>query len=812
MSKSDHKKESSSNDTSLVPSVKRLRLLPLLCFFVSLLAFLAVVSHHAGDLDQGTGPPQNWIGLVGAWLSRWLIWLIGFNAYPLTGICLIASTRRLFARRSLRTPISWDYPLGFLLISLSGAMLWGIWPETWSTLAETLQISDTAGGALGALLCDPEHGWLYSVLNPTGCAILALFMLAVGVAILWLYDWQTLCLSIFQARRTRAETSTKAASPKKREKKTKAKNAGGIRERLSPKAGDQPVDGETTQKQPKTSSSPPEKEAKDKPGTPAKENTNQNPAPASTRTPPSRSEQKSSAPYELPPLHLLQSASKTESSVSPKEIEFKKQALQATLDSFGIEAEVGQATCGPRVTLLELHPAPGVKLERISRLHNNIAMELRAVSLRILTPIPGKNTVGIEVPNNNAKTVYLRDLMKSEEWKNTEAAIPLLLGRDISGDPVLLDLETAPHLLIAGATGSGKSVCINTLLMSLLYRFTPEELSLVMIDPKMVEFSLYTTLPHLVVPVINDVKKVPTALRWTIQEMEKRYKMLAAVGARNLKSFNEREPETEQVYDEDGNPIADKLPHIVVIIDELADIMISAKSEVENALTRIAQMSRAVGIHAILATQRPSVNVITGTIKANFPTRIAFKVTSQVDSRTIMDCKGAESLLGSGDMLFSPPGGSTLQRNQGAWVTESEIRKVVEHVSSQAEQQFEMDIFKSSEETGEKPPQVPAAAQPEDSRQEGQEDEQLIKQAVDIVLRDRRPTTSYIQRSLRIGYNRAANIIEILEERGIIGPQIGTAPRQILIDSQEESVAGQEEQTESASEDQTAAEGENTAS
>ena len=478
--------------------------------------------------------------------------------------------------------------------------------------------------------------------------------------------------------------------------------------------------------------------------------------------------------YQLPSLEFLHADAGSETFGDPADVENKKRVIQETLDSFGIDAQVGNATCGPRVTLYEVVPAPGVKVERISRLANNISMDLRSTNIRILTPIPGRKSVGIEVPNAKPSRVSVHNLMDSPAWQSTKARIPLLLGRSISGEVVILDLEKAPHLLIAGATGSGKSVCINLMILSLLYRFPPEELRLIMVDPKVVEFRAYGALPHLITPVISKVEQVPLALRWVIREMERRYRVLANVGARNLESFNARPAAKEVVLDDDGEPIPARLPHIVVIIDELADIMMTAKGDVETALARLAQMSRAVGIHAILATQRPSVNVITGIIKANFPTRIAFKVTSQVDSRTILDCKGAETLLGQGDMLYRPPGAASLQRNQGGMVEDDEIERVTAFLAEQAAPEFDGSVLKGVEAAG----GAGAVGAPE--LEEG--DEALVQQATEIILRDRRATTSYLQRAMRIGYNKSASIIDILEQRGVIGPQIGSAPREILID------------------------------
>ena len=484
--------------------------------------------------------------------------------------------------------------------------------------------------------------------------------------------------------------------------------------------------------------------------------------------------------YKLPQTQLI---SDIEENVSadPEEVERKREILQDTLDSFRIKAETGGAVSGPRVTLFEVVPEKGVRVEKVSSIANNIAMELQASNVRILAPIPGKRSVGIEVPNDAESAVCFRKLIKSKEFQNSKAQIPVALGKDIAAKSVIMDLAKAPHLLIAGATGAGKSVFMNTLILSLLYRFSPDEMQFIMVDPKVVEFSAYNTLPHLICPVITDPARVPSALRWAVFEMETRYQTLAAVGVKNLESFNNRKKKpNEPTEDSNGNPIPDKLPFIVVIIDELADLMMVAKADIETSIARIAQKARAVGIHLVIATQRPSVNVITGVIKANFPTRIAFQVTSNVDSKTILDRKGAEQLLGRGDMLFNPPGTSNLMRIQGAFVPDEDIENVVEHCNTQRPQEF-TDIFRTDD-AGDAGGASPAQGELFPDMGADNEDEKLIRQAIEIIIKDKRASTSHIQRRLRIGYNRAALIMEALEERTIVGPQVGSAKREILID------------------------------
>jgi S-DNA-T family DNA segregation ATPase FtsK/SpoIIIE len=448
--------------------------------------------------------------------------------------------------------------------------------------------------------------------------------------------------------------------------------------------------------------------------------------------------------------------------IDPEELERQKTAVQDTLDNFAVDATVWDAVVGPRVTQLRLKPGLGVRVEAISSLRDNLAMAMAAESIRIQAPIPGKPYVGIEIPNSNAAPLNLGLLMRSKEWQNAEASIPLLMGMELGGSLCITDLAAAPHMLIAGATGSGKSVCMNTILMCLSAHFSPDELELILIDPKRVEFGAYEKLPHLVRPVITEAKLVVPALQWAVREMEERYKTMAQVGARNIAGYNAK-------MDELG---LKRMPFLVIIIDELADIMLTTGADVETALARIAQLSRAVGIHTIIATQRPSVNVITGMIKANFPTRVAFKVSSQIDSRTILDGRGAEALRGKGDMLFSPPGIGTLQRVQGPWVNDAEIARVVEHCAEQREQNFKTSITDLS----------PCAGDESYALRDAEEADPLLDQAIEIILRDQRASTSYIQRCLRVGYNRAANLIEEMEAKGIVGPQIGSTPREILID------------------------------
>ena len=523
--------------------------------------------------------------------------------------------------------------------------------------------------------------------------------------------------------------------------------------------------------------------------------------------------------YKLPPIDLL---NYLDVSIRPTETKEELMAnarlMQQTLAQFGIEVAIGDITKGPTITRYELHPAPGVKLERITALSNNLAAALKAERINILAPVPGKSSVGVEVPNRVQAFVVLRDLMETEEWRTTKARIPIALGKDVYGHPIIADLAEMPHLLIAGSTGSGKSVCINSIITSLLYRFPPDELRFVMIDPKVVELQHYSRLPHLVVPVISDPKKVILALRWVVNEMEKRYQIFARVGVRNIWAFNERsrhkplpkhEPELpltlkkervepspdgfaveldEEIVTptEEEIVIPDRLCYIVVIIDELSDLMLVAPADVEMAIARITQMARAAGIHCIVATQRPSVDVITGMIKANITARIAFQCASKVDSRTILDAMGAEKLIGKGDMLYLPPGSAKLIRAQGALVTDAEIQRVVEFIAHQAKPSYELEIHQQLQES-----------LSELEEKEGiDEDEELIQKCIEVIRTEQKASVSLLQRRLRLGYTRAARIMDELERRGIVGPSKGAEPRDILIDLDGTGADGRGRQTE----------------
>jgi len=481
-------------------------------------------------------------------------------------------------------------------------------------------------------------------------------------------------------------------------------------------------------------------------------------------------------PYTRPSLSLLDFVAAGTSPVDGDLLRRNAETLEKKLQDYKVEGRVVEIHPGPVVTMYEFLPAPGVKISQIANLADDLTMALEAMNIRIVAPIPGKGVVGIEVPNVVRETVYLREILASEAFQKSKSKLTLALGKDIFGTPMVTDLAKMPHLLIAGATGSGKSVAVNAFLMSLLYSATPEEVRIILVDPKVVELQVYEGIPHLLLPVVYDPKHAAAALRWAVEEMERRYELLARLGTRNIVSYNQRierlqggEEEAPDADREDGEEAPEelkKLPFIVIVLDEFADLMMVASKDVETAVARLAQKARAAGIHLIMATQRPSKEVITGLIKANFTCRISFRVSSKIDSRIILDQNGAESLLGYGDMLFLRPGTSVLARVHGPYVSEEEVQRVVTYLKAQGEPNYDMNILQAQA----------GADEPEDPK----DLDPLLDEAIAIVLEDRRASISYLQRRLKVGYNRAARIMEQIEHRGIVGPPDSRGERQVL--------------------------------
>ena len=721
-----------------------------------------------------SNPPCNLIGPVGAWLAYRLFMLFGVGAYIVPLWCLVFGGALIFSRAERIWPkAAWS-----ILFVFSYVGIMELYQASWVAHCAELNIIDT-GGIFG---CVVMRGVLMKWLHVGAgfiawTALLASLIMFVGKTAMIagfrhsVIFFRGLVERIREFLDERSDQREKIAREERQIDKRRRRLEKTMRKQERSIQSSKPVvakDPEPEKKAKKISSL---KKLITRQPQPPKEDPAKKEAPVDKQE--SGKEQSCQNSYELPSLDLFAPVS-SKGKVSSADTETISAILVDTLAEFGIEAQVTDVQKGPVVTRYEILPAPGIRVERIAGLANNLALVLKATSVRVQAPIPGKGVVGIEVPNSTAELVGLRELLESDQWRSGDAKLPLALGKDVSGKEVIGDLAAMPHLLIAGATGSGKTICINSVLAGLLSSRTPAEMRLLLVDPKIVEFTAFNNLPHLVVPVVTNSKKVALALRWAINEMEKRYKLFAKTGVRNIVAYNSREITVqddlfEHEEKQSGVP-PPTVPYIVIVIDELADLMLADGPEIENAIARLAQLSRAVGIHMIIATQRPSVNVITGTIKANFPARIAFQVAQKVDSRTILDASGADKLLGRGDMLFLPPGSSKLIRVQGAMTSDEEILALATYIKTQGEPEYEQEIKTKIEKQAGR------------SIDDGGEDDEILAQAVEIIKETQRASTSSLQRRLRIGYTRAARIMDILEERGIIGPPRGSDPREILID------------------------------
>lgn len=816
---------------------------------------LAVFSHQAGDFSVLAGGVDgvvgNWIGDIGARVACSLFTALGLATYVLAGIVLLAAIRSFMPQKLSRT---WLFLPGVVLTVLGSAMIFAYNPASFTAHCQSIGIGregvpelSLSGGVIGQIMVAPPcgdiaPGPLRLFLGPVGSILFSATLLLAGLIMLYSSDWHTVLVSMVDKIIKLAEgAAARPPRPRNTVENTRRRNGNDDEsENIHPI----PIGRTRTESDPPEVAQVAEVELFDDRGNNnvqeeypvdpyVEETVPVEPEPAGRVTAPAvadnvRSERTaapspmelarptiveegdthvkaSSRQYTLPPVSMLGKGGEI-SGEKPEVIAMNKQILQDTLESFKVNGQVVGHVSGPRVTRYEIRLAPSVKVSKVTEIENNIAMNLKARSLRILAPIPGRDVVGVEVPNSNAEAIMMRSVLDSDVWVNGSWEIPIVLGKDISGKPVVLDLAKAPHLLIAGATGSGKSVCMNSLIMSLLMKFSPDDLQLILVDPKVVEMADYQTLPHLITPVIHDFKKVPLALRWATTEMDKRYLWLAKTGVKKLKDFNNRKLPAVPMLDDDGLPIPDKLPVLIVIIDELADLMVTdARSDIETSISRIAAKGRAAGVHIVVATQRPSRDVITGTIKSNLPTRIAFRVVSVVDSRVILDQKGAESLLGMGDMLLLAPNSAEIDRIQGSLVDDSDIKKVVEFVSGQAEQRFDQQVISGSDDEENDEPAKGKSSRGGSSRDWTEEetdafidsgfeldptvakymqpgDDDLVRRALEIVLLEKKASTSYIQRRLKIGYNRAAELIDLMEERGIVGPPSGSgAKRDILV-------------------------------
>jgi len=797
----------------------------LVLLFAGTLLFFALISYTPNDIPSwfwfshvspANHPAQNFIGPVGAIVAGICYQLIGvFASLLLAAVLLGFGAAKLFYPRLRFVPrIPW-----IVLFLVSGACLdqaWGISFLLGRTVPVDIQ---GPGGLIGYRLSDENRGLLPAALGPVGSVLLLVavylttLILVTGLRPIHLVremvsltrrsvakqaEWRV-------RRRIRKSDLTEQLKTQKQQRALEA-----LQKELKKKGVPVP-EAVPTMFSPDELANRPAPKVVDTTALPSEPMVaRRRPSLAELRAseekakaiPSSTSATSSWEDYRLPGLDLLEEHSlEARTATDPSELQDVQKVLIETLGQFGIAVAPGDITKGPTITRYEVYPAKGVRVDKIVSLERDLARATRAERINILAPIPGKDTVGIELANTRKVKVKLRELFQSSDWDSAKehAKIPLALGKDVYGKTIIADLAQMPHLLVAGTTGSGKSVCINALIASMLFRFTPEEMRLVIIDPKMVEMQSYQSLPHLAFPIVTDPKKVLLALRWLIEEMERRYRMFARVGVRNIVGFNgrpkkktQKELDAEAVEsgvspdlarrsaEADATPIKvpreneeqvpDRIPYVVVIVDELADLMQTAPADVETAIARITQMARAAGMHVIVATQTPRADVITGVIKANIPSRIAFQVASKIDSRVILDENGADRLLGQGDMLYLPPSASRLIRAQGVLVTDNEIHALVEFISKQSPPAFDTAMHEKLQSTSAPEEEVTA------------EDEELVEKCIEIIRQEKRASTSLLQRRLRLGYTRAARIVDILEQRGILGPGEGAKPREILVD------------------------------
>ena len=724
----------------------------------ALLIGISLISFNVNDRSlntpSGAISTHNWGGFVGAVLADLLLQGLGLSSYLLpVFLCLAAA--QMF--RTTYKGMAVSRAAGYLILLISvGVIL--------SVVIDTESARD-AGGIIGGFL---KESVLVPLFGRFSTSLIAFFTLLLSIMLLT----QNSLVDIIGYTRKNFDELKKSLVPavnnrlkEFRERKDKRK-------------------GENTKKE-KKDYVPPPIVVKDEPK-------DELVVKKSLKKPPPPPEQfklpEVGEGYKLPPVELLDPPEGEQFKIDKDTLHANSLILQKKLEDFGVAGEVVAVRPGPVITMYEFKPAAGVKVRRIVLLADDLAMALRAVSVRILAPIPGESVVGIEIPNPRRETVRLREVIESEAYRSSESKLTLALGKDIGGTPFATDLAKMPHLLVAGATGTGKSVSINAMILSILYKSSPQDVKFIMVDPKMLELTMYEEIPHLLVPVVTDPKKAAAALFWAMDEMDRRYRLMRDRGARNLDNYNrtlEKEAGNKKAVidltepegsddpiaiggdrSKEGRLVHERLPRIVIIIDELADLMLTVGRDIEEYITRLAQKARAAGIHLILATQRPSVDVITGLIKANFPARISFQVTTRVDSRTILDSMGGEKLLGNGDLLFLPPGTARLIRVHGAFVSDQEVRKVMKFIKQQAQPKYRPEVLEAKRD-------VEAAAAADE------EYDEMYDQAVAIVTETQQASISMVQRRLRVGYNRAARMIERMERDGVVGPADGAKPREV---------------------------------
>jgi len=712
-------------------------------FFLWAFLFISVYSYSPKDpsfnVSTSSSHIHNWGGIIGSYIGGLIVDLFGNGAWIIIFSFLWGGLSGLF--NQLR--IKWFRIIGILFIFLLFTIFLG------SPLGRNFTIGSVKGGGyFSKCLFD----FLYKYLNVGGILILCVFFFLIGIQLIFLFFWSDIFLFLQKVLLNLAQFVKRLYLRVINNGFKKDNTTHHKLDLRKQKKSDLEVMKEPN-KVPNSKSS--QKELKlVKRDRIIREKGNVD----------SNNIDYISA-HEYPPIDILDKVKKEENEVDKGYLEEMSSRLLSCLKDFGVEGELVNIKPGPVVTMFEFKPAPGIKISRIAQLNSDIALAMKAVSVRIEAPIPGKDFIGIEIPNKKRKTVFFREIIESPVFQNTKYDLPIVIGQDIQGNPRVEDLAKMPHLLVAGATGAGKSVCLNSIIISMLMRFSPEEVKFLLIDPKRIEMASYSGLPHLIHPVVTEMELAKTALEWAIHEMEQRYDQMARIGARNIIAFNNRIKSGEE-FDEDISV----MPYLVIIIDEMADLMLTVGKEAEAHIIRLAQLARAAGIHLILATQRPSVDVVTGLIKANFPARIAFQVTSKHDSRTILDTVGAEHLLGKGDMLFKPPAGR-IERIHGAYISDGEINRVIDFWQKKYPQKEQLDLFQWKKESDES-----------SNSQIGGDvyDDPKYNEAVNFVMEQGKVSISMLQRYLRIGFNRAARFVEQMEKDGIIGPQEGSKPRVVL--------------------------------
>ncbi|MES0445609.1 MAG: DNA translocase FtsK 4TM domain-containing protein [Desulfobacterales bacterium] len=712
----------------------RKELIGIFLFFLVILTLISLMSYSPADPSihnaKAVGDIHNLFGLFGAHLSGILVGMFGLGAFWFP-ILLLLSSIHFFG----------NHPDKAIVLTIVGGILLVVTTGSLLALKQNHIILFGTKFSSGGIIGIPLKSFLVKYSNVTGGTIILVlfwltgFILATGFSLIMLSKrcWKTI---IFSADRIHTLIIKWKEQWKKSRKHSKIKK--------------EQVD---------------RKERKIKIKAPKPKPVKEVPVPRQEAFDFMHSAKR----FHLPSVNLLDDVKMRPSAADDENLRMQSKLLEKKLEDFGVKGEVVTVSPGPVITTFEYEPAPGIKINKIVNLTDDLALALRAISIRIVAPIPGKAVIGIELPNASRALVRFKEVVASSVFERSKSNLTLCLGKDIIGHPVVAELDKMPHLLIAGATGTGKSVALNSMICSLLYKSTPDEVKLIMIDPKRIELSNYDGIPHLITPVVTDIKKATNALFWAVHEMEKRYELLSERKTRHIRQYNQK-------IDMEGKTaegeVWEKLPYIVVVIDELADLMIASSRDVEVALTRLAQMARAAGIHLILATQRPSVDVLTGIIKANFPTRLTFQVSSRTDSRTIIDTSGAENLLGNGDMLFLPPGTSKLQRIHGAYISESELARIMKFLKSQKTPEYDNAV-------------VQAIAKEKDTF-DAEEYDERYDDALALITKTRQASISMIQRHLRIGYNRAARIIEMMEKQGIVGPSDGAKPREVLVKGYDE--------------------------